>query len=386
MAKKEKKPMFWICGNYYDSRKKWQQIKSKIGDANIESLDCGSNSADTPSGCRAAQAADVILLLKSKDMFDERPRIIRMRGLPPDYTLIADYLKYVNDNNILVVDGPIGYQERRFISAASSSFYKTISTEGIVFDVGTDAKNDSDAADWVSSVVDDHDKEIKSDACQLLVSMKGRNYDTLYVEINKLLAYQSKKVITLEDVQSCSVPIHTKTAWDLVDSLDLCKLDESLTHLQSFYQFAGFQTGKSFRGDIEMLLGALHYHFLFLLFAKDACGESFNYDAVCKKIEGYKKENDDGKREFDFFGKQAVMMASRNETFKKALRARKQQIYGAYLAVCRCMRKIRFVYSEEFAKTCLDAMCMHICGSITEVQMLGLLGYSQSEIKHKIGV
>lgn len=370
MAKKSsKKPMFWICGNYYDSRKFWKQIIEKVSDPNIENIDCGTNLDKSIS-----QASNIILLLKSRDMFDSKPRIIRLRGLPADYAIIADYLKYVNDENILVIDSPVGYHDgRKFVSASASNFYKTICSDGYLLDAGTDAKSDSDAISWVTQVFQDHNKTIDRDTAQLLVSMKGKNFDSLLVEINKLIAYQTKKNITIEDVTTCSIPVYTQTAWNLIDQLDLCQLDESLSNLQKFYEHAGSQTGKSFRGDVEMLMGALHYHFLFLLFAKDSCGDDFNYDRLVKGVEGYKKEIDN-KRENDYFGKPAVMMATRSEVFKKAVRKSKPQTYLNYLAVCRCLSKIRVSNNEEVIKTCLDAMCMFVCNKVTEVQMLGLMG------------
>lgn len=376
--------MFWIHGNYYDSRKAWKFILSKVGDCNVENLDCGSNS-DKNSSFKDAQASDVILSLKTRDMFDSRPRVIRMRGLPPDYTLIVDYLKYVNNSNVLVVDSPVGYQDRKFISAATSNFYKTIASEGRVFDCGIDAKSSDDAESWVYKVFEDQGRKIQEDACSLLVSMKGRNYDRLYAEINQLLDYQTKKTISIEDVQACSVPLHTKTAWDLIDSLDMCDLSECLFHLESFYQSVSAQSGKSIRSEAEMLMGALHYHYLFMVFAKDASGEYFNYEGICSKIAGYKKEDSEGKREADYFGKQNVMMKSRSDSFKKALKNNnKQKVYGSYLAVCRSLNRIRFSSSDEVTKLCLNAFCMYVCNTLSEAQMLTLIGYSEREIKEKL--
>lgn len=373
MAKKDMRPIFWICGNYYDSRKSWKSILSKLGDVNIISLDCGSNSDSTPDGCRSFAASDVILRLKSKDMFDKRPRILRMRGLPPDYALISDYLKYVNDNNVLVIDSPIGYHDgRKFVTAATSNFYKTISNEGMVIDSGTDAKTDLEAINWVVKCFEENGRKIEKETAQLLVSMKGKNYDSLYVEIVRLLAYQTKKQIILNDIQECCVPVHTKTAWDLCDSLMQFNLEDSLSHLQSFYNVAGSMPGKNFHSDMENLLGALKFNFLFLLFGKDACGEFFSYNNLAQKVEGYKKISEESST--DVFSKYNVTMASKSEYFKKALQQKKQKIYGAYTAIISCIDSIRFARSEEYIKLCLDSLCMFICGSIKEEQMKSIFG------------
>lgn len=368
------KPIFWITGNYYDSRKAWKNILSKLGNCNIENIECGSFSGD---GLRTAQGYDIALLLRSRDLFDDRPRIIRMRGLPPDYSVITEHLGCVNDNNILVVDSPVGYfQNKRFVSAATSNFYKTISSNGKVFSYEMDAKNDSMARDWVKSVLSDSGKEIKDDALHLLVEMRGRHYDSLLVEINRLIAYQKNKTICINDVETCCVSVITKTTWDLIDSLDENRFEDSFCHLQKFHNFAGLETGKSFRGEVELLLHALHYHYLLLLFAKDKCCDYLNYDVLSKAVSEYKtKVNDDGTRSASFTSG-ALMMATRSNSFKKALGWKKSKIYSIYCSIISLIKKNRFHYNEEFCKISLDSLCMYICGILDEKSFQKSIGPS----------
>ena len=129
MAKKNTEPMFWISGNYHDCRKMWDAIRSNVGDPNVITFHCGLISDKT-----AARATDVVLAMKHRDLFDSRPRIVRLFNLPEDYTIIADYLYLVNSDNILVIDSPVGYRKnRRFITAASSKLYKAIKKRGEAF-------------------------------------------------------------------------------------------------------------------------------------------------------------------------------------------------------------------------------------------------------------
>jgi len=142
------KPLFWITGNYYDCCKTWKDIISRLGDVAVDILDCGYK-VESSNLIQPATACDVILLLKNKDMFDDRPRVIKMKGIPNDYHLIADYLHLVNNKNVLVVDGPIGYRakppSKRMITAATSRFYKTFSTKGKVFQFPMEGKNRREA-------------------------------------------------------------------------------------------------------------------------------------------------------------------------------------------------------------------------------------------------
>ncbi len=390
--KKKIKPMFWITGNYYECKKMWASIVGSLDDPNIEVVDCGYNATNTPSHDRLAVGSDVIHLLRSRDMFDDRPRIIRMKGLPEDYTIIADYLRFVRDDNVLVVDGPIGYRKThgkgsRWIPAAASKFYKTIAKEGKVFKFAKEAKDDGEAQSWCRTVVDELGKKIDGEALLYLIRAKGRDLDTLYCDLCKLAQYQSGKEITLDDVKVCSVPLFTRSSFELVDDLCNQKLDQSLIHLISFCENAGVAVGSSFRGEVERLIGLLYKTFLFLVLLKDS-GSVISYQSAQQATAGLKKRSSkqpDGTYHWneDLFAAGFIGANIRKTCLKKFLNLPKQRVYGAFLHVCYAKHQARLGYTKEAVKMCLDALCMSICGKISSHGVLCMMGFDEDAIRRK---
>lgn len=377
---KSKKPIFWVCGNYYESKQMVKKIISHIEDANVVSLDCGYNPSDLPVHLRYATAADIISILKNSDIFDDKPRIIKLRGLPEDYTILFDYLNLINDNNVLLIEAPIGYQkDSRFISAAASKFYKTILAEGRLLDFGTEAKTDAEAEKWVKRVCNELEKDIDAEALKMLVRLKGKDYDSLYAELILLVdLIGPKEQITTELVRLNCVPVLTSTVWELLDNLDSQDLDKSLSIIDLY------QNENNFKASAEEILAALKRHYLFLILVKDGCGETASYEKCINSVKGFKKIT---KEEFDkdMFEGYVVSMALKNAHFMKSLNWSKSKIYMVYLNVLRCHSKIRQIYSEEFSKTVITSLILFICGKIDEKQLLGNIGYSGKEIQSKLG-
>ena len=76
---KSVKPMFWIYGNRRQSIQAWNKILGILGGKdkiNIQSIECGSNPQDAVN--KVAEAADIAIRLRQKDLFDSRPRIIKI--------------------------------------------------------------------------------------------------------------------------------------------------------------------------------------------------------------------------------------------------------------------------------------------------------------------
>lgn len=363
-AKKSKdiRPMFWIGGNYYDSRKVWNKIRSSVGDPNIVNFHCGLS-----SDASAASAADVILALKHRDMFDDRPRIIRMQNIPEDYASIADYLYLVNDNNILVVDSPVGYRKkRRLISAASSNFYKTIKKEGKAFISDEEARDNRTAITWLKGVVKDLKGSIDAEAASFLVKeVSGRNYDLLYANACTLVDY-SEKIISVEDVKQCCVTAYQRVVWDLIDNLDYGKFDDVILHLQAFYEHAGTEVGSTFDGELERLYGALVSHFTALLLIKGACGDNISYQKASDALKPFKKKSKvTGKWDLELYNSRHIGALVNKPAFQSALRWDKRRIYMVNCDLLRSRAYNRMSSSKAESRTSLDVFAMFVCGKIS---------------------
>ena len=368
MAKAKAKPMFWITGNYYECQNIWKSICERAGDPNVEILDCGYAVSNASMGSKPATASDVIMLLKNADIFDDRPRIIKMKGLPEKYSLITDYLHLVNDKNILVIDGPIGLRDKRsmkrLVSVAASKFYKTFKKEGQVFQFETEPRKDSDAVAWLISVAEDYKKNFEKDAAQLLVRYRGRNYDILYSELLKLCDYQSGRKITKEDVNACCISEFLATTWELLDSLDRLDYDSAICHMQKFHENAGSDVGATYRSDAEMLLGAMFKHYFLLVAAKDACGGKVTYQGVKQAIEGLKRKYKD-KWDKDWFEENYLRANINKITFNHAMQWSKKKVYQVYRDVseCRFLCRTRGALVSDL-KLYLDGLVMSICGKL----------------------
>jgi hypothetical protein len=387
VAKKKVKPLFWITGNYYDCKRQWAWILGMLKGPNVEIFDCGAQSNDS----RVAHASDIITCLKNRDIFDSRPRIIKMKGLPDDYTLLCDYLTLVNNDNVLVIDGPIGYRNanRRFVSAKTSKFYKEFSKQGVhkspeggtgVFDFPEVAESDSKAQSWITSVAKEHDREFEDGAALLLVQQKGRNLDQLYSELTCLMDYQIDKKIRVDDVRAVCVPVFVKTAWDLIDAIDRQEYEAAISHMQGFYANAGTKTGETFDGDVYKLLGALLQHFSFLMYLKMYCGDELTYSKAEQAVAGVKKQGENPNVWTDQFSKGYLYVNVRKPELQQALRRlSKERLEDIYLDLTRTRFLCRTKYSGSRAgmKICLDTFIMTACGVISSNYSAAVKGYKR---------
>lgn len=360
MAKSKKTnsiPVFWFTGNYYDCSKIWKNIQSKIGDANIISHDCFSGDGDV----KGSTASDVVLSLKSKDLFDSRTKIIKMNGLPEDYKILSDYLNLVSDDNVLVIDSAIGYRKRNFVSAAASTFYKEVKERGHVFNFPTELKQ-SEAVSWAKSVVTELNFKIDHDAAEFLINeVAGMNLDVIYGHLNKLIDYCNKN-ITIEDVRACCASTYLQTTWNLIDNLDKQNYDAVVEQLQKFYS----NESNGFRSEVEGLLGALNFHYRLLLILKDKC-DSFSYPVMKKAVEGFKKrtKTDDEYVWTDGVYEKALGMCMNSEPFKSAFQWKASHIYKVNLDLDRIRQICRRSSSVSEIKICLDTFAMVTCNKIT---------------------
>ncbi len=374
MAKKTKskfKPLFWITGNYHDCCERWKYICGKLKDPNVQVMHCGRLKTSD------ATAGDIIMMLKNRDIFDTRPRIIKMKGLPDDYAILADYLHLVDNDNVLVVDGPIACRAKppstRLITAKTSKFFKAFQSQGEVFDSPIEGKSNGEAMEWLTGVLDGRDRSIEKEAADMMVEMIGRNYDALYAEILKLCDYQLSRKITKEDVIECCISLFHSTVWDLVDSLDKQDYDSAINYMQRFYEVAGTEHGESFFGDVQKFFGALTHHYLFLLSLKDTCGQAISYEGAIKAVEGLKKRTKKGGEYHwsnDMFDKRFVGKSISMPNVRAVQNWPKRKMYSVYRAVLYCRTQTRFLSSNPAAvKVLLDALIMHICDKLSYTQM-----------------
>ena len=374
------KPLFWLSGNYRQVNQVWQKITSFLGgDPNVQVMHCGYN----PDGLkesllRFATAADIIIALKNRDIFDDRPRIIKMQGLPEDYSVITDYLSYVNNNVVLVVCGRPGYRAHgstRWIPAQSSKFYKAFKSNGKIFDFPLEANSNQAAITWVKDVVTEEGAKIDGDAARRLVELKGRHLDTLTGECRRLSLYRPKGKIVLQDVEDSCMWTFQETVWEFIDALDDQKVDDSLRYLQKFYATAGQATGESFYGEVSKLLGAVTQHFLFLLLLKDAGGH-LSYSAAQKAIEGMKKMKPSDAFKLskgilnsdelpDWFSSGYVYANIKKRGIRSALGWKQGKIYDALRDVMRCTFLCRKQASQAYQELCLNTFVLSVCGKIS---------------------
>lgn len=372
---KNKIPAFWISGNYYDCRKTWESILSKMGDCQVIVHDCTDSIFDGTDS-KSSSVSNIIKSLKSKDIFDPKPKIIKVNGLPVDYKLLSEYLHLVSDKNILVIDSPVGYRKaRRFVSAATSKLCKEIKSKGFFVDHGTEASNNSDAISWVKKVVKESGKEIDSAAAVMLVEqIGGRNYDLLYAHLRKLVDYCNKK-ITEEDVKTCCASIYLQTVWEIIDALDRRECHRVMDSLQTFYQHAE-SSGVNFKGEIEQFFGALSSHYALLLILKDGC-PSLTYPSAKKAVEGFKKRVKSGDEYVweDGAYNRLIGMAINNKAFQQAFNWNKAHIYKVNMDLDRVRMICRKSNSEAEIKTCLDTFALLVCNKLDLDQAAIARGY-----------
>lgn len=383
--KKEKKeklsflPLFWISGNYYDARKKWEEVKSLYkSEVNLQDLECGYSSEKTPLSTAPAMMSDVVMLLKNVDLFDSNPRLIRLYGCPPDFTLLADYLHLIDDQNVVVLYGPIGYNVptgggyTRFVTQKTTSLYKQMVEWGTVFEFPLDAESDTEALDWIKKTSTELERPLNHDAAELLVEYKGRNLDNLFVEISKLIACVDGKVITIDDVKAHCIPGFTKTVWEFIDSLDYQNYEKAIEHLELFYAYAEAQPEVDFNRDVEGLLGALEQHFTFLDLVSTACAKAgrITFDNVINAVKGIKKRGEklsDKKYAYDkdAFEYPYIRRKFNDDAFQSALRRPAERWHEILLDLYRCQRVCRIMRDEVIIKQSLDALVLLACGKIS---------------------
>ena len=143
----QKLPVFWVSGNLYECRKHWHSVINKLSDVNVVTIEAGHNTETCPANLRYWQSAQISNLIRTKDLFDTRPRIVRLLGIPPDYKELSSCLKYISSKNQLYIDSPIGYYKPsgtgiKLISAATSSFAKEIKSKGHFIQYTEDAKTE----------------------------------------------------------------------------------------------------------------------------------------------------------------------------------------------------------------------------------------------------
>jgi hypothetical protein len=374
-----KKHVYWVSakgapeeGNYYDCKNAIKKIIAQLKEPKIEKLDCGWSADDTPVSERMSDAGDVIRVLRNRNIFDDGPRVILLKGLPANYTILVDYLKFVNDKNYLVIDGPFGMRskppDQKFATAKSSNFYKEIVKDGHVVEISSDAGGISNAVKWCEKVSTELGKEIGADAAKKLAEMVGTKYDSLYSQLLRLVDYANGRKITEQDVEEACESEFLRTVWDLIDCIDKLDYESSIIHLQRFYHVASLDTDSNFIGMVEMLLGALRHHFLFCLMVADHCwGKkvSFGYKSVTDAVSRILSEDKDGKWNNKYFSPQFLGMAVRKDGVKSVIDWNRGRIYNAYLDINNVKAIVRTSPGIETIKVCLDTLIMVICNKIS---------------------
>ena len=383
MAKKQPKPVFWITGNYYESQKTVNQIKLMLGDCRVIVLDCDFVNENTPADERTAGPEDIIKLLLNRDIFDSRPRIIKLKGLPHGYPVLVNYLKYVNNKSVLVIDGPIGHRARppskQFVTAKTSNFYKRIKKEGKVVEHGINASNVTAANNWVKKVAEELGKPIDSNAAVLLVGMRGCNLDLLYGGLLTLVDYASGRTIKSSDVDEVCSPEFLKQVWDLLATISYREHEDVAIYMQQFYEAGAIEVQSVFFGQIELMLGAFNQLFQCASMVCDHLqGKLLSQDSISRAVEGYYKvmKKDEFKKALDkvggdkdkivytpVFSPGFIAMKARDDGFKRIVNWGGKRLHEAYVEVNR-VRRLTRGSDEAYQKICLNSLMLVLCGKI----------------------
>jgi len=383
MAKKQPKPVFWITGNYYESQKTFNQIKLMLGDCRVIVLDCDFVNENTPADERTAGPEDIIKLLLNRDIFDSRPRIIKLKGLPHGYPVLVNYLKYVNNKSVLVIDGPIGHRARppskQFVTAKTSNFYKRIKKEGKVVEHGINASNVTAANNWVKKVAEELGKPIDSNAAVLLVGMRGCNLDLLYGGLLTLVDYASGRTIKSSDVDEVCSPEFLKQVWDLLATISYREHEDVAIYMQQFYEAGAIEVQSVFFGQIELMLGAFNQLFQCASMVCDHLqGKLLSQDSISRAVEGYYKvmKKDEFKKALDkvggdkdkivytpVFSPGFIAMKARDDGFKRIVNWGGKRLHEAYVEVNR-VRRLTRGSDEAYQKICLNSLMLVLCGKI----------------------
>ena len=384
MSQKNKiKPLFWISGNRRQSQKTFSDIvalieKNTNSTVNVQMFYCGPNLKNTSQ--RWTSAGDIIQILRSSDLFDNRPRVIKVCGLSDDYTLLSDWLHKVDDRNVLVFWGPFGYTKpgsKQFISGKTSNLFKQIKAEGKIFEYPTEAKTDSDAVFWIKEIATELKKNIEGSVARRVVELEGRDLDVLTNTVEKLATYQNGKEITLDDVNACCFNDYKDEVWDFLAYLDKQDVDAALGYLKRFYDEGDGNVGETFYGRISRLFGALLQHYQFLMMLKDVCGNTLNVQLAQKALSTFKKtspskidEIRNGTKTIEDlecrFTPYFVEFNIKKDSVQTAFKRRKGEIYAIIDDLYHCMffcRKSSGI--ESLLKLCLDSFVLVVCGVIS---------------------
>jgi hypothetical protein len=366
------KPMFWLSGNSYDRDKAWKKILATVGDAEVVVVD--------PNFC---SAEEMVIEASSREIFSKKPKIVKIKGLPPDYTLLAEALGCVDDNNILVIDGPFGYYDGRgrFISAASSKLYKQIKERGHLADFPTEPRYASDVKKWCQAFVRENQGTIEAAALDTLIEYKGHNLDVLSSELRKLLEYTNGE-IDRQHVADYCVCDGTPDPWKYLDALDAGRTDDAIDLLALYLRAAGSLAGHSFYGDIQGLLWALSQHYLFLTIFRDTIGDKPvsgpALESVKKRALSFVRKNSES-TSAAFTPQYVGMQLSKQDILDKA-RFPRSRVYamneavGATNVVCRTRSR-----DEGFLTLSMNALTLFLCNTIDLRELMRIIGYENSK-------
>jgi hypothetical protein len=352
-------PIFWLSGNYYERNKKWGEICSKIGNPLIEIVDTDF-----------VVAENLIMLVRNRDMFDRRPRIIKVKGIPERYEILPECFDQIDNENVLVFDSPVGrWSNRRFVNLKNTSFYKSIVNISSpppgsrIFHFKEDFHTEIEACEWLLRIADEKKKKISPESCKTIIEAHGLNADVLYGQIIKLCCFQKGKEIKGEDIQECCISDNVKTVWVITDTLLSRNLDDTLSVLQSFYAEASLES--SFSNEVQSLLSAMMYVVNFVCFIKGSVVTDISeipsvFAKITKNVNGGQKQ---------VYDQYSIQRNLKKDSVQKALQWPIEKIYDTIYAISQIRLSCRDKYGENSSiKTSLDTLAMAVCGKITYKQ------------------
>lgn len=391
MAKaKKRKPIFWVHGNLRQCHQTWDDIVRHVETQSGQKPDIqimfgGINPTNATPAQRWSTADDVIFALQNRNFFDDRPRILKICGLPESYTDLADFFHLVNGSNVVVILSAFGYIKpgsKQWITAKTSRLFKKVKAEGFLTEHPIEVKTENEAVTWILSLIGETKKEMKRAVAKEIVAKEGKNLDTLTNVVEKLCVYQKGKEITVENVHACcSSGFQPETVWQFLEDLDYRREERALAYLQAFYAEGDGDVGESFYGRVSKLFGALVQHFQFLMAIKDICG---NRDLTAQLVEeglkNFKKTTPTKicelqRKEITYdeleprFTRQYIGFNVRKDSVRSAFRKKKSEIYRVVDALHDCIFMCR-KYSGVNAclRLFLDAFVLVACGKLTPQQ------------------
>lgn len=369
------KPMFWIYGNRRQCIQAWDRVINLLGgidNVNVQSVECGFiANAD----CKFATASDISILLRQKDLFDSRPRVVKVIGLPEDYAKLIGFLKYVNDSNVLVIYGAPGYRNavNRWMPVNNSKFFKKIKEDGKVFDFPLEASSFESAKKWCLDIALEHKKVFEPEAVSNLINLSGRNFDLLESETVKLCDYQLGKNISVDDVVACCYMSHLDEVWSLLDYLDNRDYENAIIYMQKFYSQSALK-GETFYGRVNQIFGAIEQHYLFVLLTYLSCGSNINLQKLQDDIGSIKKFGSSKKlieltngtikpEEIgDYFSPQYIKMNLSKPSLRTALKWPEKKLYLTYLALKECKLACRIRSGDDASiRLFIDSFVSSVC-------------------------